>query len=133
MMLNSSAPNDSMREQRYGMELKAGACDKSDIVDQNLNTNQILDSSAQKIIKSMHSTSESEFIRATNRWRIEFRRLFISKPLLTSRWNSPEIAKSYGSSKQQMTIFKMIILFPFHLDETKTKSETRKCSFAPHP
>ena len=33
-MLNSSVPNDSTRDQRYGAELKAGACDKSDINDQ---------------------------------------------------------------------------------------------------
>ena len=50
MMLNSSAPNDSMRDQTYGAELKAGACDKSDINDQYLNANMKAKDLSRKVI-----------------------------------------------------------------------------------
>ena len=50
MMLNSNAPNDRMRDQRYGAELKADACDKSDINDQYLNANVKTKDLSRKVI-----------------------------------------------------------------------------------
>ena len=39
-----------MRDQRYGAELKAGACDKSDINDQYLNANMKAKDLSRKVI-----------------------------------------------------------------------------------
>lgn len=49
-MLKSSAPNDRMSDQRYGAELKAGACDKSDINHQQFNADEKAKDLSRKVI-----------------------------------------------------------------------------------